>query len=379
MNEEFSLISPTTESIRQIKKLNQPFYKNILSLKIVNSDYLTKMDGIEKFVKLVDLNLSSNMIQQIKHLSPLRLLKRLDLSANRIRVISGLKGLYNLEYLNLSGNKIVSLVNLAVLAGQGFKLKILDLSGNNLRDLKELKVLDKLVNLQKVTFHNNQEDSNPFCRNRIEYLRALLKLRCIDRIEVDGMGVERMIDEEQGKVMRGPDDEVDYSETNFNLNQDQRNQAEKVDTLRQQAEQMLERDRKKKAEQQKQKTVQKKGRKETNMSLSESIEENQKFLYDSQMNQSSVRNRDKRLFQLQDDLRMLEKANQQIRFKMETNERYWINKVRNLEESYKGIADKLELARKDVHVAEKNLVVLNEENKRVRPPSPDFSNFHNFH
>lgn len=109
------------------------------------------------------------MIDQIGHLEGLRFLKKLDLSANRIRVISGLKGLFSLEFLNLSGNKIVSMVNLKCFGGDGFKLRMLDLSGNSLRELRELSVLDKIVNLKKVTFHENEEDSNPFCRLRGEY------------------------------------------------------------------------------------------------------------------------------------------------------------------------------------------------------------------
>jgi outer membrane protein TolC len=51
--------------------------------------------------------------------------------------------------------------------------------------------------------------------------------------------------------------------------------------------------------------------------------------------------------------------------KMESTEKYWINKVKGLEENYRTLLDKLESSRKDVESAEKNLTVLNEENKRV--------------
>lgn len=75
--------------------------------------------------------MSSNMIERIEHLNPLRFLRKLDLSANRIRVISGLRGLYNLEEVNLSGNKIVSLANLTQIQGENYKLKHIDLSGKH--------------------------------------------------------------------------------------------------------------------------------------------------------------------------------------------------------------------------------------------------------
>lgn len=149
------------------------------------------------------------MIERIEHLEELRYLKRIDLSANRIRVISGLKGLYNLEELNLSGNKIVSLANLSQIQGENYKLRHIDFSGNNLMDLKELPVLNHLKNMKSIIFHNNFEDSNPFCRIRVEYLRALSRLKCINNISVDGMSTEQIINEERGVITRSIEDDMD--------------------------------------------------------------------------------------------------------------------------------------------------------------------------
>jgi len=42
-----------------------------------------------------------------------------------------------------------------------------------------------------------------------------------------------------------------------------------------------------------------------------------------------------------------------------------VQKVKGLEESYRGMMDKLQSSEKDVKLAEKNLTILNEENKRV--------------
>jgi hypothetical protein len=60
-----------------------------------------------------------------------------------------------------------------------------------------------------------------------------------------------------------------------------------------------------------------------------------------------------------------EEEKHKLSVKIETMEKYWINKVKGVEDSYRNLMDKLETSRRDVEIAEKNLSVLNEENKRV--------------
>lgn len=76
-------------------------------------------------------------------------------------------------------------------------------------DLRELPVLNTLKNLKSIIFHNNVEDSNPFCRIRMQYLRALSKLKCINGITVDGLNVEQIVDEERGVINRPSEDDLD--------------------------------------------------------------------------------------------------------------------------------------------------------------------------
>lgn len=64
-------------------------------------------------------------------------------------------------------------------------------------------------------------------------------------------------------------------------------------------------------------------------------------------------------------LQTSESEKRQIETKMDTQERFWVQKVKGLEESYRGMMDKLQSSEKDVKLAEKNLTILNEENKRV--------------
>lgn len=61
-----------------------------------------------------------------------------------------------------------------------------------------------------------------------------------------------------------------------------------------------------------------------------------------------------------------EEEKHRLEVKIETMEKYWVNKVKGVEDSYRSLMDKLETSRRDVETAEKNLSLLNEENKRVK-------------
>ena len=137
----------------------------IRTLRIINSDTLRSMKGIGAFEMLTDVNLSANVIERIEDLANLKLLRKLDLSCNKIRVISSLRGLNSLTILNLSGNKIASMQPLEDFTTSSSKLKEIDLSGNSLHDLSELKVLPKIKTLIEATFHVDDDFSNPFCRD----------------------------------------------------------------------------------------------------------------------------------------------------------------------------------------------------------------------
>lgn len=76
-------------------------------------------------------------------------------------------------------------------------------------DLRELPVLNVLKSLKSIIFHNNVEDTNPFCRNRLDYLKNLSRLTCINNILVDNMNIEQIINEERGVVVRGSEEDID--------------------------------------------------------------------------------------------------------------------------------------------------------------------------
>ena len=123
---EFSGYDIKGNSIAEIPQLNE-VYQNIQILRVMHSPNLKSMKvfffsfltflkkflkGLDKFLELKEINLSSNNIERIESLENLRHLKILDLSCNKIRVINGLGNLFELEKLNLSHNKIINIQNL---------------------------------------------------------------------------------------------------------------------------------------------------------------------------------------------------------------------------------------------------------------------------
>lgn len=138
------------------------------------------------FELLQDLNLSANVIEKMEDLSPLKMLTTLDLSSNKIRVINGVRALTRLMNLNLSGNKISSMQPLECFIGSGSKLADVDLSGNLLHNLTELQIVPKIGSLRKITFHVDEDFSNPFCDDYTKYMGALKSLSCLPSLQIDG-------------------------------------------------------------------------------------------------------------------------------------------------------------------------------------------------
>ena len=204
---EYQSLDCLHSSIQDIEDLNAHKYRNITYLRIINSDALSSMKGLSKFGMLIDVNLSANIIEKIEDVTSLRLLQRLDLSCNKIRVITGLKALPHLTQLNLSGNKIVSIAPLEEMCGPHSKLKEVDLSGNNLYNIRELTLLESCVSLSSIRFHQDEEFSNLFCQKWIEYVNYIKKLKLNEEFRIDGTIFaefkSKKVDMDQAKKMAG--------------------------------------------------------------------------------------------------------------------------------------------------------------------------------
>ena len=250
-------------------------------------------------------------------------------------------------------------------------------------DLRELPVLNTLKNLKSIIFHNNVEDSNPFCRIRIQYLRALSKLKCINGITVDGLNVEQIINEERGVVIRNSEDDMDPEIQQQYSFQDQ-NEAEEI-----RKKQMEETQNNLKMMAKQIKVAKQPNQIPRDNFMAQNTQNNSmNNTYAQQMmmpqfDQLSSKYEDLKMdfVKVQTMLKNSEDEKHKTEAKLESTEKYWINKVKGLEENYRNLLDKLESSRKDVQVAEKNLNVLNEENKRVRyfiPKIYRFSFFYKF-
>ena len=107
--EEISSVSDLIQSQNLLALQGQ---HHITSLRIMHCQNLSNINGIQiaLFQNLVDLNLSSNNIEDISQLDVLTLVQDLNLSCNKITKVSGLKGMLStVKKINLSHNRIASL------------------------------------------------------------------------------------------------------------------------------------------------------------------------------------------------------------------------------------------------------------------------------
>ena len=141
-----------------------------------DSSKITKIEGLEKHFNLIRLNLAGNAIKTIENLTHLRQLEILDLSRNSL-TNSGVQQigiLQGLKKLSLAGN---FMQHVPKCLAQLPLLEVLDLSGNNLSLLRELRVLSSLQNLHELSTLGNKLCALPQYRSYIVFtLRSLSSL-----------------------------------------------------------------------------------------------------------------------------------------------------------------------------------------------------------
>lgn len=89
-----------------------PNFNEELRLKMLNmqSNYISKIDGIECLVNLVCLDLYNNQLESVEAISQLFQLRVLMLGKNRIFSLQPLKSLQLIDILDLHSNQISSIV-----------------------------------------------------------------------------------------------------------------------------------------------------------------------------------------------------------------------------------------------------------------------------
>ena len=145
---------------------------------------------IEKYVNLKILDLSGNKLQSVHHLDKCPKLRSLDLSRNALRIFPlRLRENRQLTHLNISGNFISKIPrNISLLAG----LVSLELSGNRLHNLPDIKHLKPLKHLRHLWIKGNMFSVNENTRYfTIFHVRQLEEL---DGVVIDAAERRRLAD-----------------------------------------------------------------------------------------------------------------------------------------------------------------------------------------
>eukprot|EP00347_Sterkiella_histriomuscorum_P016960 403351196 len=171
----------------KVKKANQ-----IQILRVMHCTLLTSLKGIYQFSKVKELNLSSNGLMSMQFLDSLSSVEVLNLSCNKITQVFNLHSVsLSLRKLNLSYNRIVSLQYFKEQEGKfNFVLEQLDLNGNYIVDLDQLKNLQSLSYLNDLTFQQNS-GKNQICD--YENYEDALKFYLPQVIKLDGKDIDNIV------------------------------------------------------------------------------------------------------------------------------------------------------------------------------------------
>lgn len=102
---EIYLNGKNIENIAKIRGIENSF--STISEIDLSNNIIKDLKGIEKFINLKRLILDNNMISEISHLNNNSSIEEISLRNNNISHLNSLKGLVNLKRINLSGNTLL--------------------------------------------------------------------------------------------------------------------------------------------------------------------------------------------------------------------------------------------------------------------------------
>ncbi|CAL6071930.1 Sec7_domain-containing protein [Hexamita inflata] len=185
----------TKLSLKQCLNVTFDYFCNITTLHVIDSE-LTKLDGIQQMVQLIELNLSKNKLQNaslLAHLTNLETLyicensfedlqclqtlvqlTSLDASNNKLLKVDGIQYMMSLQKLSLNNNQLID----ATLLGTLEKLKSLNLQSNSLLEvdfitkIKELEYLslryNKIYHTEALKQHKNYNKWKDDYKNQLK-------------------------------------------------------------------------------------------------------------------------------------------------------------------------------------------------------------------
>jgi hypothetical protein len=146
----------------------------------LSENKVSKIEGLEKCLKLEKLILFNNTIAKLENLDNLAYLQVLDVSQNKIEVIEGLSRLQNLQVLNLAMNSIEHVGNRLKSL---HSLREVNLSGNRINNVEEIKPLREMTNLKVLYFFDPHYGENPLCKIYNYQTYMLFNFDFLDRFD----------------------------------------------------------------------------------------------------------------------------------------------------------------------------------------------------
>ncbi len=110
LENELNVYGADAENIFLLKEVRDSKHKSqIRILRVMHSNSLCSIKGIETFPNLEEVNLSSNNLKTMEGLNTLPNLRTLNISCNCISRIGNLNGLFYLRAIDLSHNRIYNI------------------------------------------------------------------------------------------------------------------------------------------------------------------------------------------------------------------------------------------------------------------------------
>ena len=120
-----------TPENHEIESMRAVMLESNLKHLIINNSMINKIDSsINRFTKLISIDLSGNNITSITDMILLPKLQRINISNNKLTSLKALECLTSLKTLNASNNDIKSLTAVNILVPLGRSLLNIDLSNN---------------------------------------------------------------------------------------------------------------------------------------------------------------------------------------------------------------------------------------------------------
>ncbi|CAH8437045.1 unnamed protein product [Schistosoma rodhaini] len=153
-SKDHSFVQYMTSNLLMKKTSKEPVQTYAVNLSNKNNNYkIEKIENLEQFCELRQLNLSYNRICKISGLSTLCHLTVLNISHNCITSFNGIQSLSNLLVLKVNNNQITSIPKW--LPKRLPKLKTIHLHYNQIDTLHQITYLRSLSNLTAFTFEGN--------------------------------------------------------------------------------------------------------------------------------------------------------------------------------------------------------------------------------